>query len=55
MGFQPRASVSWMDPEDFPPARGTFELVMHSLDGVEMPDSIKDQDVRKSHFLFIRW
>ena len=43
MAFQPRALDSWMDPENFPPARGTFDI---PLDDVEMPDFIKDQDVR---------
>ncbi|KAG9602285.1 hypothetical protein KCU77_g2443, partial [Aureobasidium melanogenum] len=44
MALQPHAHHNHLDPENFPPARGTFEI---PFEGVEMPDSIKDEEFRK--------
>lgn len=43
MAFPPRAYHSHSDPENFPPARGTFEI---PFEGVEMPGFIEDEEVR---------
>ncbi|KAK6003620.1 hypothetical protein QM012_009391 [Aureobasidium pullulans] len=44
MAFQPRAYHNHLDPENFPPARGTFEIAFES---VVMPEFIKDEELRK--------
>lgn len=43
MTFPPQAYHSHSDPENFPPARDPSEL---PFEGVEMPDFIKDEEVR---------
>ncbi|KAG9852797.1 hypothetical protein KCU98_g11406, partial [Aureobasidium melanogenum] len=44
MAFQPHAYHKHLEPENFPPARGTFEI---PFGGVNMPEFIKDEELRK--------